>query len=180
MRKSSVLIETWSYSYAHPAHQRLVRAVDWYDESRTLLRVTDRYNNKRVTVSHKQPIMLSKKRPLRLFHSKTTKEVIVINRLTKDVILNWKDKGLHFQKINLNLSSSILKLVMIWVVFYTTRGISWQLWIFKFRSRRSLLARAYHWFGSWAYASAASLKATIVRLRLLYKITQLYESSKVG
>ena len=31
--------------YAHPAHQRLVKAVDWYDESGRL-RVTDRYNNK--------------------------------------------------------------------------------------------------------------------------------------
>ena len=49
--------------YAHPAHQRLVKAVDWYDESGRL-RVTDHYNNKGVPFLTNNFTILSKKRPL--------------------------------------------------------------------------------------------------------------------
>ena len=70
MRKSSVLTKKRGHiHYAHPAHQRLVKAVDWYDESGRL-RVTDRYNNKgyrfsQTTYNVKQEATITK-----LFHSR--------------------------------------------------------------------------------------------------------------
>ena len=81
--------------YAHPAHQRLVKAVDWYDESGRL-RVTDRYNNKgyrfsQTTYNVKQEATITS------YFTPDNKEVIVINHLTKDVILNWKDKVYIFK-----------------------------------------------------------------------------------
>ena len=67
--------------YAHPAHQRLVKAVDWYDESGRL-RVTDRYNNKgyrfsQTTYNVKQEATITS------YFTPDNKEVIVINHLTK-------------------------------------------------------------------------------------------------
>lgn len=81
--------------YAHPAHQRLVKAVDWYDESGRL-RVTERYNNKgyrfsQTTYNVKQEATITS------YFTPDNKEVIVINHLTKDVILNWKDKVYIFK-----------------------------------------------------------------------------------
>ena len=68
--------------YAHPAHQRLVKAVDWYDESGRL-RVTERYNNKgyrfsQTTYNVKQEATITS------YFTPDNKEVIVINHLTKD------------------------------------------------------------------------------------------------
>ena len=81
--------------YANPAHQRLVKAVDWYDESGRL-RVTDRYNNKgyrfaQTTYNTKQEATLTS------YFTPDNKEALVINHLTKDVILNWKDKVYFFK-----------------------------------------------------------------------------------
>ncbi len=75
--------------YAHPAHQRLVKAVDWYDESGRL-RVTDRYNNKNFR-SLKQ-LTIKQKRPLPSYSS-DSKEVIVINHFDQRRYLELKTRS---------------------------------------------------------------------------------------
>ena len=66
--------------------------------------MTDRYNNKgyrfsQTTYNVKQEATITS------YFTPDNKEVIVINHLTKDVILNWKDKVYIFQKINTELIS---------------------------------------------------------------------------
>ena len=128
----------------------------------------------RVTVSHKQPIMLSKKRPLRAISLLTTRKLSSSTIWLKT--LSWIGKTRStFSKINLNLSSSILKkLVMIWVVFYTThwRHLSWQLWIFQIQVKTFSSGKSLSLI-QFLGICVCFLRATIVRLRLLYKITQL-------
>lgn len=86
--------------YAHPAHQRLVKAVDWYDESGRL-RVTDHYNNKGYRFSQ-TTYNIKQEATITSYFTPDNKEVIVVNHLTKDVILNWKDK-VYISKINQSL-----------------------------------------------------------------------------
>ena len=81
--------------YAHPAHQRLVKAVDWYDESGRL-RVTDHYNNKGYRFSQ-TTYNIKQEATITSYFTPDNKEVIVVNHLTKDVILNWKDKVYIFK-----------------------------------------------------------------------------------
>ncbi|MGT2907249.1 accessory Sec system glycosylation chaperone GtfB [Streptococcus dentiloxodontae] len=76
--------------YGNPTHKRLVKAVDWFDDSGRL-RVTDRYNNKgyrfaQTVYNTKQEAVLTS------YFNADNQEILVENHNTGDVTLNWKDK----------------------------------------------------------------------------------------
>ena len=85
--------------YAHPAHQRLVKAVDWYDESGRL-RVTERYNNKgyrfsQTTYNVKQEATITS------YFTPDNKEYIFKNK-SEFVVFYLKEAGYDLSRILYN------------------------------------------------------------------------------
>lgn len=75
--------------YAEPAHKRLVRVVEWYDE-RGIVRSSDHYN--RYGALYARTIFNAKgQRVNKSYFDGLGKEVIVENYVTKDIVLNDGD-----------------------------------------------------------------------------------------
>lgn len=81
--------------YAEPAHKRLVKTVDWYNEDR-VVRSSDHYN--RYGALYARTTFNAKGQKVnKSYFSADGREVIVENYVTKDIILNEADKVRIFQ-----------------------------------------------------------------------------------
>ena len=81
--------------YAEPAHRRLVKAVDWYDE-RGIVRFSDHYN--RYGGLYARTAFDAKgKRVNKSYFSAAGREVIVENYITGDIILNEAEEVKFFR-----------------------------------------------------------------------------------
>lgn len=81
--------------YAEPAHKRLVKIVDWYNEDR-VVRSSDHYN--RYGALYARTTFNAKGQKVnKSYFSAEGREVIVENFVTKDIVLNESDKVRIFQ-----------------------------------------------------------------------------------
>lgn len=81
--------------YAHPSHKRLIKAVDWYDETGKIV-VTDRYNDKGMRFGQTSYDRQGQATQTSYYNAQG-QEVLVENHGTGDLILNYQNR-IHFFK----------------------------------------------------------------------------------
>ena len=95
--------EIWNYGdkkaniyYHDPKHLRLVRSVDWIGQNGKVY-VTDHYNQQGQLFA-KTYFDQEQRLTHKIYYDASSKEVIVENIVTGDILLDWQGKTYHFSK----------------------------------------------------------------------------------